>query len=79
MPGKEAGEMGTRKGPGMARRDDGDRLVNEIRSVCDGVRDRLCRVAQGKRVGLPSVDEADAILEDAVWLNVRRHIDRTGE
>lgn len=71
--------MGTRKGPGMARRDEGDRLVNEIRAVCDGVRDRLCRVAQGRRAGLPSLEEADAILEDAVWLNVRRRIGRKGE
>lgn len=71
--------MGTRKDTGTARRDAGDRLVGEIRAVCDGVRDRLCRVAQGRRAGLPSLDVANAILEDAVWLNVRRRIVRKGE
>ena len=71
--------MGTRKEAGTTRRDGGDRLVGEIRAVCDGVRDRLCRVAQGKRAGLPSLDVADAILEDAVWLNVRQRINRKGE
>lgn len=71
--------MGTRKGPETARRDGGDRLVNEIRAVCDGVRDRLCRVAQGRPAGLPSLDVADTILEDAVWLKVRRRISGKGE
>ncbi len=71
--------MGTRKGSETTREGCGDRLVNEIRAVCDGVRDRLCRVAQGRRAGLPSLDVADAILEDAVWLNVRRRIGRKGE
>ena len=71
--------MGTMKSPEMTRQSSGDRLVDEIRAVCDGVRDRLCRVAEGKRAGLPSVEEADAILEDAVWLNVRQRIGRKGE
>lgn len=71
--------MGTRKNTGPARRDAGDRLVGEIRAVCDGVRDRLCRVAQGRRAGLPSLDVANAILEDAVWLAVQQRIVRNGE
>ena len=71
--------MGTRKGPGMARRDGGYRLVNEIRAVCDGVRDQLCRVAQGRRACLPSGGLADAILEEGVWLAVQQRIVRNGE
>ncbi len=66
--------MGTRTGSKTVRGDKGDRLVNEIRAVCDGVRDRLCRVVQGRRPGQASADLADAVLEDVVWLRVQQRI-----